>query len=212
MFSEPSTLNRLAEESIGLCVNRAKFAKSRTTNATGSSFNCAAIAFRLHRMNHFSCALVAASVLLVAMLIGGCGDEPGSKAAPENLVGHWAGEGKFSARAGSMDVKAQLELNADQTYRMLILEPGILALTGPETGEWSRSGSAVTLTPTRPPKSDHADTTVGPIQPGDSVLGKLRESSDPEDMPVKQLTLADDRTTLKLNDGKLSITFGYTQK
>jgi hypothetical protein len=132
------------------------------------------------------------------LLLTGCDGGLGSS-LPTTLEGAWLGEGQYSTRAGSMDVKAQLELLSDGTYRFLILEPGVLAMMGGEQGQWSRQGQTLTLTPA-PPKTPSAT-------PDDSVFEQLRQSSAASPRPPKQLTVAGNLADLRLDEGKLAITF-----
>jgi len=143
-------------------------------------------------------------VMLVGWLLltAGC-DGMSSPALPTTLEGAWLGEGQFNTRAGSMDVKAQLELLSDGTYRYLILEPGVLAMMGDERGRWSRQGQTLTLTPgsaAAPPQTPTAT-------PNDSVVERLRQSGAASPRPAKQLEIAGDLSDLRFDDGKLEITF-----
>ncbi len=122
----------------------------------------------------------------------------GKRGGSPQLEGAWKGEGTFSASAGSMDAKAQLEILSDGTYRFLILEPKLLMLAGKEKGKWSREGVLLTLSPVNG-KAEEDDARK-------SVLETLRESS-PENLRVKQLTLADDLSSMNLSDGPMSLEF-----
>jgi hypothetical protein len=95
-----------------------------------------------------------------------------------------------------MDVKAQLEILSDGTYRFLILEPKVLMLAGMEKGKGSREGALLTLSPFNG-KAEEDDARK-------SVLEMLRKSS-PENLRVKQLTLADDLRSMSLSDGPLEL-------
>lgn len=135
-----------------------------------------------------------AFLAVVLISIPAC-SKPGRTPA---LEGAWLGEGEFSASAGSVTVKAQLEILKDGTYRYLILEPRILALTGAESGTWSRDGQSLVLQPV----NEKAEAT----ETGTSVFGKLRESS-PQDLRVKKMSIAGDLGSLTLSDGPMDIVF-----
>ncbi len=139
-------------------------------------------------------------LVLVLWLLVLVGCDGGSRAAlPTTLEGAWRGAGQFTARGGSLDVTAQLELLSDGSYRLLILEPGVLAMAGAEGGTWSRQGPTLTLTP---------DPPQGPTAtPDDSVFEQLRQSSAASPRPPKRLTIASDLADLRMDDGKLALTF-----
>ncbi len=141
------------------------------------------------------------AIALAAMLTG-CDGSVSSP--PTRLEGAWLGAGIFRAGAGNADVTAQLELLSDGTYRMLILKPAILAMTGPETGAWSRDGQTLTLTPGAAPATateaeDEAHASAG-------VFQKLRSGSSAGGR-TKTLTIAGNLSDLRLVDGPLELTF-----
>lgn len=118
---------------------------------------------------------------------------------PPALEGAWLGEGEFSASAGSVTVKTQLEILKDGTYRYLILEPRILALTGAESGTWSRDGQSLLLQPV----NEKAEAT----ETGTSASGKLRESSPLDLTESQKISIAGDLGSLNLSDGPMDIVF-----
>jgi hypothetical protein len=133
-------------------------------------------------------------IVFILICLSSCGDRNG----PPRLEGAWLGEGIYSTTAGSKDVKAQLEILSDGTYRFLILEPSVLMLTGMEKGNWTRDGSLLTLSPVNGKSEEKGD--------GKSVFETLRKSS-PENLRVKNLTLADDLSFLNLSDGPMELEF-----
>jgi len=144
-------------------------------------------------MEHMNQWLLIVAVLLAA----GC-DEP-SPMPPATLEGAWTGQGVFRASAGEAQVSAQLELQSDGSYRLLLLEPAILALTGPEEGRWSRQDQTITLTPT--PLEPVEDET------SESVFRQLRRGSVPT---AKTLSVAEDLRELRLRDGPMTLTFTFS--
>ena len=131
---------------------------------------------------------------IASLLIVCCG----KSGAPPALEGAWLGEGTFSAGAGELAVKAQLEILSDGSYRFLILEPGIMAMMGLESGKWIREGRSLTLQP----KNEKS----GGTEKDASVISKLRQSS-PENLRVKKLVIAEGLSSLQLIDGPLNIEF-----
>ncbi|MEX0653712.1 MAG: hypothetical protein WD534_06485 [Phycisphaeraceae bacterium] len=131
--------------------------------------------------------------LLLAGLLIGCDRSP---APPTTLEGAWLGEGEFRVSRGSQEVTAQLELLSDGSYRFLVLEPSIMALTGTERGVWSREGQTLTLTPGIPERD-----------PGGSVFQQLRDDSPDADRPPKTLVIAVDLADLQFDDGPMHLTF-----
>jgi len=131
-------------------------------------------------------------VTLLSFLITAC------SSAPDTLHGAWLGEGKFTAARGSMDVRAQLEILPDGTYRFLVIEPGILALAGVENGKWQQDGNRVDLTP---------DVE----EPGDESRSVLFQSA-PRNFRPKTLEIKGNLRSLELADGPLQVTFKYNHK
>lgn len=162
-------------------------------------------------------------MLLVAVGLCGCGGGATAK-APESLEGAWLGKGLFHAGAGDAEVTAQLELLSDGSYRYLILKPSILALTGLEEGAWQREGQTLTLSPGVEPKgadnseaSGEAETEEIELGPDgkpklSSVFGALRNTNGQNARPPRTLTVAEDRSQLTFDDGKLEITYTYNVK
>ena len=130
-----------------------------------------------------------------AFLLAACDN---TAVTPDTLEGAWLGQGTFRTAAGDAQVKAQLELLADGSYRLLILEPAILALTGPETGTWASDEHNLTLTPLATTPQNHTPS------PDDPPFQQLRTGSQPT---VKSLTIADNLAHLQLRDGPLRLTF-----
>ena len=120
---------------------------------------------------------------------------------PPTLEGAWLGEGTYSVSIGSKPVKAQLEILKDGSYRYLILEPGILALTGVEKGSWKREGTTLVLKPGEP----------APPEEDSSVLGALRRGS-PKELRIKKLQISEDLKSLQQLDGALELEFRKNQK
>lgn len=148
---------------------------------------------------HHRRRLAVAVLLLALSALTACNDQP---APPATLHGQWTGQGVFRTQAGNADVKAQLQLNEDNTYQYLILEPAVLALTGPETGTWTRNNNTLTLTPDAPPPPPtHDEGNPAPT----SVFQALRAGS--AQRPPQTLTIADNLTTLTQSDSKLQLTF-----
>lgn len=76
------------------------------------------------------------------LALWGCGSsKPATFSTPD---GNYQGTGKFTADMGSMNITADLVLNADKTYQLNIKE---LSSLGREVGNWSIQGNQITLTP-----------------------------------------------------------------
>lgn len=127
----------------------------------------------------------------------------GKRGGPPRLEGAWLGEGTFSVSAGSKDVKAQLEILPDGSYRFLFLEPGILMMSGMEQGVWTREGEVLTLTP-GDGKSDEETAEEEGVK--DGVFETLRKSP-PKNLRVKQLKIGDDLGSMTMSDGPLELEF-----
>ena len=91
-----------------------------------------------------------------------------------------------------------MEILSDGTYRYLILEPRVLMLAGMEKGNWNREGELLTLSPAKEKAEDDGAKK--------SVFETLRKSS-PENLREKQLSLADDLSTMSLSDGPMQLEF-----
>ncbi len=126
--------------------------------------------------------LFAPLFILSALFLSGCSER--------TLLQAWLGEGEFTIRGRSLDVKAQLEILEDGTYRYLILEPGIIAMMGMETGTWQENGSDLDLSP------NQGSTEAG------GILG-----STPRDFNPKTLSIEGNYSRLILDDGAMQITF-----
>lgn len=131
-------------------------------------------------------------ICMACLLPLGCtqGSSPTGKASPQ---GAWLGEGEFQASAGSTDVKAQLEILKDGTYRFLILEPRVLMLAGIEKGHWTESNGELRLAP------DEALSSEGQL----SVLAP----QTPRNFRPKALAISPGYTSLRIEDGQWSATF-----
>ncbi|MEX0887197.1 MAG: hypothetical protein WD009_12250 [Phycisphaeraceae bacterium] len=140
---------------------------------------------------------------LVAVGVTAC--DGAWSSAPTTLEGAWLGEGTFHTRAGDADVTIQLELLSDGSYRYLILEPALLAMTGMETGTWARDADRLILTPTPAPAIDPADADADAEAGG--VFEALRRGSPQADRPDRTLTIADDLADLRFSSGRFNITF-----
>lgn len=134
-------------------------------------------------------------LLLLPLFLGGCG-----ASNPESEEGAWLGEGKFSAHGRALDVKAQMELLSDGTYRFFVMEPPILMMGGMETGEWVREGQRLDLVPTEDQVSE-----------GGGVLGSV-----PKTFRSKTMTIEEDNAAIVFKDGPMSMRFtpnpGVTKK
>jgi len=149
----------------------------------------------------------AAGVLMFALMPAGCDDAAETDAGPATLEGEWAGEGEFRTRGRGLAVQAQLELNADGSYRYLILKPGILAMASGEEGTWARAGDTLTLTPAAADAGGDgdADGRTAPLREGETVFDRLEATSPTR--PPKTLAVTADGRTLELRDGKMSLDF-----
>lgn len=134
------------------------------------------------------------SMCVLSGVLLGCSLE--SNPLPTTLEGAWLGEGEFTASRGSMDMKAQLELLSDGSYRFVILEPGIMMLTGAETGVWSRESDELVLRP----------GTFERDADG-SVFQNLRDSDTEKAKAPKHLAVAHDLSELQFKDGPVTLTF-----
>jgi hypothetical protein len=141
---------------------------------------------------------------VLAVTLAGCEN---FSSTPKTLEGAWMGEGAFHSRMGQMDVKAQLELLSDGTYRYLILEPGILTMTGPENGDWQREDQTLTLTPVVERPDPPAESEDGGEESGKSALQGLQKGFAASERPQKTLTIADNLSKLEMRDGKIRLTF-----
>lgn len=131
-------------------------------------------------------------IIMLAFILSAC------SSGTTELPGAWLGEGKFNAAQGSMDVKAQLEILPDGTYRFLVIEPGILALAGVERGKWSQSGDLLNLTP-------------DPEEQGDDNRSILFRSA-PRNFQPKTLRVVGQIKSLELADGPMQVTFTHNPK
>ena len=163
-------------------------------------------------MQIFTTSIARAALLTIAvttLLAAGCDDAsaPGADAsaaaaAPTSVHGAWLGEGTFNAEAGTTEVTAQLELLSDGTYRFMILQPRVLALAGAEKGQWTTQGSTLHLKPDEEkPATPNPQTGEKP-----SVMDVLRSSS-PRELREKDLSVANDFSSLTLDDGKMQLRF-----
>lgn len=81
------------------------------------------------------------ALLGMLVLLGCKGKSAGGHSSVE---GTYAGQGKFTASAGSMEIDATLEVKSGGEYVLRLKQLGAL---GHEAGQWSLSGSQLTLTP-----------------------------------------------------------------
>lgn len=147
------------------------------------------------------------NVLLVmcALITGGCSEsETSSVKASENTAtsstatvspdhGAWLGVGTFRATEGTQQIKAQLELLANGTYRFMVIEPRVLMLlVGLEKGKWQRTGKQLNLNPF--PDQTSKDTG----KPG--ILNKA-----PKNFRPKSLSIQGD--TFLLKDEQMDLQF-----
>ncbi len=143
-------------------------------------------------------------LLCVGVLLTACDDGASPRgsavAAPTSVEAAWIGEGTFRAQHGTAEVKAQLEVLSDGSYRMLFLEPKMLMLGGAEKGTWQKTGNKLVLTPTEEKPTPPAEGEKP------SVMDALRGGS-PRELRVKELTVESDFSALSLSDGKMNIRF-----
>lgn len=130
------------------------------------------------------------SFIVVGSLVGCSGLGSSAKVGEP---GEYAGSGKFTSSAGSLDVKAQLDLSEEGTYQLLFLEPMPLTMFGIEEGNWVKEGDNVRLTPV----AKKAKENAGVIE----QIGAATSSNRPE----KLLTKKSDG--LHWSDSKMQLVF-----
>lgn len=128
-------------------------------------------------------------ILLTVLLLTGCSD-PGRIVGPQG-EGAWLGEGTFQAGPGSLEVKGQLELLSDGTYRFLVLEPPLLMALGVESGTWTRTDHQLDLTPTK----DQTGSGIAAI------------AEVPKTFRPKSLTIEKGNAAMNLHDGPMNLRF-----
>lgn len=131
---------------------------------------------------------ISASALIL-LLSAGCGDS--GVGGESGIEGAWLGEGTFHADAGTQDMKAQLEILSDGTYRFMVIEPRVLMLMGAEEGDWTRADRQLDLTPTN----------------NDSGGGGGLLARAPRNFQPKSLTIGEDNDALVLLDDKMEMRF-----
>lgn len=152
------------------------------------------------------CSTTIAFVLAAGLMssLAGCYREVGSNSSSdESGVLHYLGEGEFRVRQGAMAVTAQLELLPGDRYRFLILEPGVLAMIGPEEGQVERTAQGIVLQPvpaTLDPEASHS-------KDGNSALQSLRKVRKGSPGRVKTLTTQDNGASYQLSDGGMRLRF-----
>lgn len=129
---------------------------------------------------------------LLPIFLAGCSDS-----RPSQLQAAWLGEGQYSSSAGNADVKAQLEILDNGTYRFLILEPRVLMLAGMEEGTWAEAGGKVDLTPVEKPA-------------GEKRSGLF--STTPRNFRPKTLTVEGDYSKLVISDDEFEMDFLLNEK
>ncbi|MCC5877943.1 MAG: hypothetical protein JJU11_17130 [Candidatus Sumerlaeia bacterium] len=136
-------------------------------------------------------------IVFLALSLLGQGCSQGNE-GPGTLHGAWLGEGVFSSPYGQMDVKAQLELLGDNSYRFLVLEPPVLMMAGVEKGDWIFDGDSLELNPQEEPGEEVGDQSASPLQ----VL-----RSAPKNFRPKTLSVSPSLKELRLLDDQMDLTF-----
>lgn len=147
-----------------------------------------------------STQLIRGIVLAVGLVVLGSCDITSSSSAPAQLEGAWLGTGQFTAAAGKMDMKAQLEILPSGEYRYLIIEPAVMMMAGMEEGNWTRNGDDVNLTPVEKAADD-------PTKKKSVLFGAA-----PRNFQPKTLTIEGNFKSLKLDDGPAQLTFHQNEE
>ncbi|HRF59482.1 MAG TPA: hypothetical protein PLH94_06145 [Fimbriimonadaceae bacterium] len=119
--------------------------------------------------------------LLGLLLMTACKGK--SSAEHRSVEGQYAGQGKFTAAAGSMEINATLDIKPGGQYVLRLKELGGL---GNEVGQWSLAGTELTLTPS-------ADDTAK--MGGGKTMRAMAANKQPKVLSVaagfREVTLAD---------------------
>lgn len=151
------------------------------------------------------CFLIALGIVFT----GGCTNATDSReasadgpaiSAPTVASAHgaWLGEGAFTAPEGTQEIKAQLELLQDGTYRFMVIEPrALMMVVGLEKGKWKLEGESLDLAPFPDQTSE-----------GTGKLGAL--NSAPKNFRPKTLSVDGDAFVLK--DAQMNLRFSPNLK
>ena len=127
----------------------------------------------------------------------------GCERGPKNLEGAWLGEGKFFDLPRVV-CRVQLELLGDGTYRFLVLQPGVLALAGPETGNWRQDGDRLHLEPFPPEAPDQSAPMVVNTEEKNplKIMGSARKPGKPRELKIEK-----NLSALTLSDSMMDVSF-----